>query len=105
MIIRSPQMGMPAMDPAVRPARLPAVPRAVAERATCSTSIKGLIAIWPLACRTPSAISTAIAVTALPMSIWPHAMSYFRPSSEVDFVILVTACLVKVYGAEFGLGA
>ena len=38
------------------------------------------------------------------MSIWLHAMSYLRPSSEVDFVRPVIACLVAVYGAEFGLG-
>src|SRR5215813_2300768 len=39
------------------------------------------------------------------MSIWPHAMSYLRPSSEVDLVSPVIACFVAVYGAEFGLGA
>src|SRR5215813_5106823 len=46
----------------------------------------------------------AIEVAALPMSICPHAMLYFRPSREVDFVRPVMACLVAVYGAEFGLG-
>ena len=44
-------------------------------------------------------------VSALPMSIWPQAMSYFRPSSDVDLVRPVIACLVAVYGAEFGRGA
>ena len=39
------------------------------------------------------------------MSIWPQAMSYLRPSSEVDLVRPVIACLVAVYGAEFGRGA
>src|SRR5881397_3917228 len=32
-------------------------------------------------------------------------MSYLRPSSDVDFVNPVIACLVDVYGAEFGRGA
>ena len=50
----------------------------------------------PFACGTPFAIRVVISVAALPMSIWPHAMSYFRPSSEVDFVRPVTACLVAV---------
>ena len=36
------------------------------------------------------------------MSIWPQAMSYLRPSSDVDLVSPVIACLVAVYGAEFG---
>ena len=39
------------------------------------------------------------------MSIWPQAMSYLRPSSAVDLVSPVIACLVAVYGAEFGRGA
>src|SRR5687767_2660600 len=38
------------------------------------------------------------------MSIWPQAMSYFRPSSAVDFVRPVIACFVAVYGEEFGRG-
>ena len=38
------------------------------------------------------------------MSIWPHAMSYARPSSDVDFVSPVMACFVAVYGAENGRG-
>ena len=32
-------------------------------------------------------------------------MSYFRPSSAVDLVSPLIACLVAVYGAEFGRGA
>ena len=39
------------------------------------------------------------------MSICPQAMSYLRPSSESDLVSPVMACLVDVYGAEFGRGA
>src|SRR4051812_29886532 len=31
-------------------------------------------------------------------------MLYFRPSSDRDLVSPVTACLVAVYGAEFGRG-
>src|SRR6516165_1379280 len=38
------------------------------------------------------------------MSIWPQAMSYFRPSRDADLVRPVIACLVAVYGAEFGRG-
>src|SRR5512146_793385 len=42
---------------------------------------------------------------ALPMSIWPQAMSYLRQSRESDLVSPRTACLVAVYGAEWGRGA
>jgi hypothetical protein len=45
-----------------------------------------------------------MSVSALPMSIWPHAISWARPSSEADFVSPVTPCLVAVYGAEKGRG-
>ena len=45
-----------------------------------------------------------MSVRALPMSIWPQAMSYLRPSSDVALVRPVIACLVAVYGAEFGRG-
>ena len=38
------------------------------------------------------------------MSIWPHAMLKRRPSSDVDLVRPVMACLVAVYGAECGRG-
>ena len=47
---------------------------------------------------------SVMSVPALPMSICPQAMSYARPSSEVDLVRPVIACLVAVYGAEFGRG-
>ena len=52
----------------------------------------------------PCAMRAVISVSALPMSICPHAMSYFRPSSAVDFVRPAMACFVAVYGAEFGRG-
>src|SRR5258708_74622 len=54
---------------------------------------------------TPLTIGRVISVAALPMSIWLHAMSYLRPSRDVDLVKPVIACFVAVYGAEFGLGA
>src|SRR5262245_25687772 len=38
------------------------------------------------------------------MSIWPHAMSQRRPSSDVDRVSPVTACFVAVYAIESGRG-
>src|SRR6059036_3710977 len=59
----------------------------------------------PLACGTPRFIRSVNGVAALPMSICPQAMSYLRPSSEVDLVSPVMACLVDVYGAENGRGA
>src|SRR5205814_8262853 len=74
-------------------------------RATFSTSIVGSTALSPLACGTPAFIRAVISVPALPMSIWPQAMSYLRPSSAVDFVSPVMACLLAVYGAELGRGA
>ena len=52
--------------------------------------------IRPSACGTPLAMRAVISVAALPMSIWPQAMSYSRPSSEVDLVRPVIACLVAV---------
>src|SRR5688572_17606347 len=59
----------------------------------------------PFACGTPLAMRAAISVAALPMSICPQAISYLRPSSEIDLVSPVIACLVAVYGVEFGRGA
>src|SRR5260370_14154473 len=64
----------------------------------------GSTAVSPLACRTPFCILAVISVWALPMSICPQAMSYFLPSRAVDLVRPVMACLLAVYGAEFGLG-
>src|SRR5439155_20274137 len=59
----------------------------------------------PFACGTPFAIRAARSVRALPTSFWLQAMSYFLPSSEVDLVRPVSACLVAVWGAELGRGA
>ena len=59
----------------------------------------------PFAWMTPSAMRAAIGVMAFPMSIWPQAMSYLRPSRAVALVSPVMACLVEVYGAELGRGA
>src|SRR5690242_2446452 len=72
--------------------------------ATSLTSILGSTIVDPLAWRIPVAIASLSALTALPMSIWPQAISQARPSSEIDFVSPVTACLVDVYGAELGRG-
>src|SRR2546425_1196450 len=72
--------------------------------ATFSTSIVGSMATVPFGCGTPLAIRSVIGVAALPISIWPQAMSYFRPSRDVALVSPVIACLVEVYGAELGRG-
>ena len=67
--------------------------------AICSTALATwFTSIMGSACgrRLPSSVS------ALPMSIWPQAMSYLRPSSDVDLVSPVIACFDAVYGAEFG---
>ena len=47
-------------------------------------------------CGTPRVIRCVISVSAFPTSICPHEMSYLRPSSEVDLVRPVTACLAVV---------
>ena len=44
--------------------------------------------------QTASAVSSLRVVAALPMSIWPQAMSYWRPSSDNDLVRPVSPCLV-----------
>src|SRR5262245_32370723 len=59
----------------------------------------------PFGCGTPWGIRAVASVKALPMSICPQAISYFRPSSAVDLVRPAMACLVEVYGAELGRGA
>src|SRR3954468_5115194 len=64
----------------------------------------GSTAVCPFGWSTPSFILAVISVAALPISIWPQAMSNGRPSSAVDLVRPVLACLVAVYGAEFGRG-
>ena len=53
---------------------------------------------------TPCFILAVIGVSALPISIWPQAISNSRPSSAVALVSPVIACLVAVYGAERGRG-
>ena len=45
-----------------------------------------------------------MSVAAFPMSIWPQAMSYARPSSEVARVRPVIPCLLAVYAADRGRG-
>src|SRR5260221_10676194 len=65
----------------------------------------GSTAFLPFAWGTPDFISLVMSVLALPISIWPQAMSYLRPSNAVDLVRPVIACFVAVYGAEFGRGA
>src|SRR5437667_1669358 len=72
--------------------------------ATFSTSIVGSMATVPFGCGTPLAIRSVIGVGALPISIWPQAMSYFRPSRDAALVAAVIAGLVGVYGAHLGLG-
>src|ERR1700730_1156594 len=54
--------------------------------------------------RYPSFMRAVRSLAALPISIWPQAISYLRPSSAADLVRPVIACLVAVYGAEFGRG-
>src|SRR5215831_14631502 len=46
----------------------------------------------------------ASSVAALPMSSCPTAMSYLRPSRELDLVSPVMPCLEAVYGAELARG-
>jgi hypothetical protein len=58
----------------------------------------------PSGCGMPSANPAVSSVAALPMSIWPQAMSCARPSSEMDLVSPVIACLVAVYAALPGRG-
>ena len=56
--------------------------------------LRGIIV--PSGCRIPRAHPAVISVAALPISICPHAMSYLRPSSEVDLVSPVIGMLVAV---------
>src|SRR5580704_1170377 len=60
--------------------------------------------VAPLGCRTPFAIACVLSVAALPTSICPQAISNLRPSRQIHFVRPVIACLVMVYGIEFGRG-
>jgi hypothetical protein len=50
----------------------------------------------PSAWRAPRLIAAVSSVAALPMSICPQAMPWPRPSSEIDLVSPVIACLVVV---------
>jgi hypothetical protein len=63
---------------------------------TSSTSINGSARTVPSAWAAPDAAPLPMSVAALPISIWPQAMSNARPSSAVDFVRPVMACLVAV---------
>ena len=63
---------------------------------TCATSMVGSTSTDPFACLTPFCIRWVMGVAALPMSIWPQAMSWGRPSSEVARVSPVIACFVAV---------
>ncbi len=65
-------------------------------RATSRTSMVGSTAVRPSAWRMPVVIRSVISVAALPMSIWPPAIRYRRPSSARDLVSPVIACLVAV---------
>ncbi len=65
-------------------------------RATSAGSIVGSTATVPFACGTPFFILSAIPVDAFPMSIWPQAISYFRPSRDVTLVRPVTPCFDAV---------
>src|SRR6201982_3717041 len=69
--------------------------------------MRGSIILRPSGCSTPSpcTMRSGNGVAALPMSICPQQMSYWRQSSEVDLVKPVTACLVEVYATENGRGA
>jgi hypothetical protein len=67
-------------------------------RPTSLTSMVGSTRIDPSGWRTPSAIRAVIGVSALPMSIWPQAMSWARPSRAVVLVSPVIACFVAMYG-------
>jgi hypothetical protein len=61
--------------------------------AMCKTAF----ATWPTSIMGSACGSfAASSVNALPMSIWPQAMSYLRPSSEVDLVSPVIACFDAV---------
>ena len=58
--------------------------------------MRGSGASLPSACGTPPVIFAVMSEAALPMSIWPQAMSKARPSSEIERVRPVIACLDAV---------
>src|ERR1700751_3230333 len=66
--------------------------------------MRGSASNLPVACNRPRAVSSLRVVAALPMSIWPQAMLYWRPSSDSDRVSPVSACLVR-HHAKGMLGA
>src|SRR6516162_5447067 len=72
-------------------------------RATFCTFIVGSTMTAPLACGTPRVMRWVISVKALPTSICPHAMSYLRPSSEVDLVRPVIACSAAYTSAKHAI--
>ena len=66
-------------------------------RATSYGSMVGSVKTAPWAWGSPALTAAASgAVSALPMSIWPQAISYLRPSNDVDLVRPVIPCLVAV---------
>src|SRR5664279_3647121 len=64
--------------------------------ATSATSIIGSVRTLPSACGMPRSNRDVKSVAAFPTSICPQAMSYARPSSDVDLVRPEIACLVTV---------
>ena len=63
---------------------------------TLSIAMRGSGLMLPSACGTPPTIFSVMSEATLPMSIWPTAMSYLRPSSDAVLVMPVMACLVAV---------
>src|ERR1700719_4390152 len=72
--------------------------------ATYFTSNVGSGFIVRSACNVPLEIPPVKEVSALPMSIWPQAISYARPSSAIVFVSPEIACLDAAYAAIRGRG-
>ena len=72
--------------------------RAIVSRVstTACRSMRGSGFTLPSACGTPFTMRAVISLAALPMSIWPTAMSKGRPSSAAVRVRPLTACLVAV---------
>src|SRR5438876_12254064 len=62
--------------------------------------MRGSASTRPVACNRPRAVSSLRLVAALPMSIWPQAMLYCRPSKDSERVSPVSACLVEASGAS-----
>jgi Putative methyltransferase len=64
--------------------------------ATSSTDIVGSDTIDPSAWSAPAPMCWVMSVAALPMSIWPQAIPWRRPSSASALVKPLTPCLVAV---------